>query len=107
MHYLAVLKTENDEYVCISDSPGKAKKGVFDGYNTFYKKVLETKHRNPLVDVTSEWLASRLEKYYRHYLGGKVSIETLEKKFNFYVLELENDVVYKDGTMTPRREQDY
>src|SRR5688572_23726610 len=107
MQYLAVLQTDDEEYVCLSDSPGKAKKGVFDGHNTFVKKILETKHRNPLMDVTSEWLASRLDKYYRHYLGGKVSIETLEKKFKLYVLELEVDKVYRDGDETPRREQDY
>ncbi len=107
MKYLAVLQTEDSEYVCMSTSEKAAKKGVYEGYNTFVKKLLETEHKNPLQEVTSEWLTSRLDKYYRHFLGGKVGMETLEKKWELTVLELIDDKCYRDGFETPRREQDY
>ena len=107
MPYLAVLQTDNYEYMCLGSSPIKAKLGVFDGFNTFVKKLLEMEYANPLQEVTSEWLASRLEKYYRHHIDGNVSIESLEKKWSFTVLEIEYDKCYRDGSETPRREQDY
>lgn len=107
MNYLAVLQTDNHEYICLSDDEEKAKLGVFDGHNTFVKKLMETEHKNPLQDVTSEWLNSRLEKYYKHFLGGPVEIETLEKKWTLTVLDIKNDECYRDGYWTPRREQDY
>jgi len=107
MNYLAVLQTDNSEFVCLGKSEKAAKAGVYDGYNTFVKKLLETEHKNPLQDVTSEWLESRLDKYYRHFLGGKVGMETLERKWELTVLELTYDTCYRDGYETPRREQDY
>ncbi len=107
MNYLAILQTDDEEYICLETSKVKAMTGVFDGFNTHIKKILETKHSNPLVDVTSEWLASRLEKYYRHYLGGKFGMETLNDKYKIIVLEMEYGKVYKDGSETPTREQDY
>lgn len=107
MNYLAILQTDDSEFVCLAKNPDKAKQGVYDGYNTFIKKIIETEHANPLQDVTSEWLASRLEKYYRHFLGGKVGMSTLENKWSFTVLELDYDKVYRDGSETPTREQDY
>lgn len=105
--FLAILRTDNNEYVCLSDDAEKAKLGIFDGHNTFVKKLMETEHKNPLQDVTSEWLESRVEKYYRHYLNGPVSIETLEKKWDFNVVEVAEDECYRNGSWTPRREQDY
>ena len=107
MTYLAVLQTDNSEYICLHKSAKEARKGVYEGFNTFVKKLLETEHKNPLQEVTSEWLDSRLEKYYRHYVGGNVCIESLEKKWDFTVLELTEGTCYRDGSETPRREQDY
>ena len=106
-NYLAILNTDNDEFVCLSTSKIKAQTGVYNGFNTHIKKILETKHSNPLYDVTSEWLESRLEKYYRHYLDGKLGVETLISKYKLDVVELEYDKVYKDGSECPTREQDY
>ncbi len=107
MNYLAILKTDNNEFVCLSQSKLKAKVGVYDAFNVHIKKILETQHKNPLQDVTSEWLNSRLEKFYRHYLEGEVDFATLEKKYEFQLLELTLDKVYKDGSEAPTREQDY
>jgi hypothetical protein len=107
MPYLAVLQTDNNEFVCLGKNEEEAKQCVFEGHNTFVKMLLETDHKNPLQDVTSEWLESRLNKYYRHYLGGPISIETLEKKWDFYVNEISYDECYRNGSWTPRKEQDY
>lgn len=105
--YLAILTTDNGEFTCISSNKGKAKDGVVNAFNVHIKKILETQHANPLVDVTSEWLQSRLEKFYRHYLGGSFGVETLEKKFVLNVIEVEPEKVYRDGSEAPTREQDY
>lgn len=107
MNYLAILQTDEHEYICLSDIEEKAKQGVYEGHNTYVKMLMETEHKNPLQDVTSEWLDSRVEKYYKIYLGGPVSIETLEKKWTLTVLPISADECYRDGSWTPRREQDY
>ena len=107
MQYLASLKTEYNDFVCLSDTEEKAKEGIYEGHNTFVKMLMETEYVNPLVDVTSEWLEGRLKKYYKHYLGGSVSLETLERKWDLKVVEIENDECYRNGFWTPRREQDY
>lgn len=107
MNYLAILQTDINQYVCVSDTEEKAKLGIFEGHNTFVKILMETDHKNPLQDVTSEWLNSRVEKYYRHVLGGPISMETLENKWDLTVVEVEFDECYRNGSWTPRREQDY
>ncbi len=107
MQYLAALTSENYEYLCISKTEEVAKRGVFDAYNIQLKKAIEANYKNPLVEATSEWLDSRLEKFYRHEFGGPISIETLEKKLQLLVLPIEEDIVYRDGTEVPTREQDY
>jgi len=107
MTYMAILQTDNNEFVCLSETERDAELGIFEGHNTYVKKLMESEHKNPLQEVTSEWLDSRLRKYYKHVLGGPVSIETLDKKWSFYVTEMKPDECYRNGSWTPRKEQDY
>jgi hypothetical protein len=107
MQYLAMLKTDQNQYVCVSDTEAGAEQGIFDGHNTFVKMLMEAEYKNPLVDVTSEWLESRVKKYYHHLLGGPVSIETLADKWDLTTIEIAPDECYRNGSWIPRREQDY
>jgi hypothetical protein len=107
MQFLASLMTDNNIYICLSDTEEEAKLGIFEGHNTFVKMLMEAEYSNPLVDVTSEWLEGRLRKYYILNLGGPVSMETLEKKWDLTVVEISKDQCYRNGLWTPRREQDY
>lgn len=106
MLYLAVMDTNDYEWVCMSDSEASAKQGVFDGYNTHLKKQFE--RENIAIETTSEYLDNRLVHYYKtHFDKGKVGVETLENQFGIQVLELLKDQVYRDGFNVPRREQDF
>lgn len=106
MNYLAVLQTDDAEWVCLSNDRQKAKKGVFDGFNTYLYKLFESEQET-LYETSSEYLKKRLMTYYKRHLGGKVSPDTLERKYSLVVLELESDQAYRDGYLMPRREQDY
>lgn len=106
MNYLAILQTDDSEWVCLSNSRESAKQGVFDGFNTYLYKIFEAEQLT-LYETTSDYLKKRLMAYYKKYLGGKVSVNTLENRYDLVVLELENDKVYRDGFLMPRREQDY
>lgn len=106
MEYLAILQTDDYEWVCLSDNEAEAKQGVFDGYNTFLKKMFE-RDNDFAIETTHEYLQNRLNHYYKTRFKGDVSIETLESGLaNIIVLELEKNECYRDGFRVPRREQD-
>lgn len=103
--FLAILQAGSYEWMCISETEAGAKQGVFDGYNTYLKHQFE--FENPFaIEITSEFLSSRLEHYYKTVHGGDVSLDTLSSSCYLNIIEMKQDECYRDGHRVPRREQD-
>lgn len=105
MKYLAVLQTDDYEWICLSDTEAEAKQGVFDGFNVWLMRQFE-RENDLAIETTHEYLEARLSHYYKRHFGGDVSIDALSKGNTIEVLELIPDACYRDGYKVPRRIQD-
>jgi formyltetrahydrofolate hydrolase len=106
--YLAILLTEefaqDHEWMSISKTEAMARQNVFDGFNTNLMKKFEIESKETI--STHEHLEKELENYYKNKFKGDVSIETLEKKYKIFIVEMKLDECYRDEYRVPKKIQD-
>ena len=104
MVYLAIMPTDNYEWMAFSDSEAEARQIVFDGFNTSLMKQFELEDHRKI--TTHEHLEKRLKNYYSKFFKGDISIDTLERKFPIYIIDMLKNECYRDGHKVPKKVQE-
>ena len=105
MTFMALIQTDEHDWMAVSETAAKAKQAVFDGFNTNLMQGFE-REENFRIETTVEYLEGRLAKYYKEVFGGSLHVDTLEKALGLEVFELIPNQCYRNGYRVPRRVQD-
>jgi hypothetical protein len=101
MLYLAIMPTDDYEWMSVSKSEAESRQAVFEGFNAGLMRQFELQDHKEI--TTYEHLEKRLKQYYRNVFKGNVSIDSLETKYPIFIIEMIEKECYRDGHKVPKK----